>query len=109
MGKAYKRANDMFKIWVFSLHIKSAIENDKISYDSFMPDLRFGEHDSFNDIGDIKTWAYNLSSIAKGACFVAFDEALDSIYGRKQNFSKTDPGTNQLWKRAFVVHWATHI
>ena len=83
MGKAYQRANNEFKTWVFSMHIKSAIENGKISDECFTNDYKIGKRISYYDIGDIKTWSYNLASTAKGSCFVAFDEALDSIYKKK--------------------------
>jgi hypothetical protein len=105
MGMLYKRANGTFKIWIFSMHIKSAIENGKISEDCFINDLNIGERVTFNDIGDIKTWSYNLANIAKGACFVAFDEALDSIYGGKGNdFPKEGDLNTEQGKLRILVY-----
>lgn len=90
MPRAYERAYTIYQTWIFSSYLKYAADNRKMPENWFTPNPEFenlGSDIRLMNRPDLSGWSRNLNNLAKGMCFIAFDEALDNIYKKKEEIN----------------------
>ena len=96
---AYEKARAIYQCWILSLYIQAGINNRKLPHDIFTKKLTIKNNGvvvatinrSSQGTPDMNGIVDNLSNITKGTCFLAFDEALDEIYGGKPKIYSDNP------------------
>jgi hypothetical protein len=94
----YQNADAIYQCWLMTLYLQSGIEKGDISENAFNKPLDiniegkiFKINSPENSSVDTKNIAINLQSITLGTCFIALDEALQSIFGDKpKTYGETD-------------------
>ena len=95
----YMKAKAVYDSWIFSLYIQAGIKYGEIPHFIFNKELTIktnGEIDvkikpPTQEEPDINGIADNLRVLTMGTCFLAFDEALDKIFGEKpKTYSDND-------------------
>ena len=90
MTRAYERAYTIFQTWIFSSYIRYAADNRQMPESWFSPNSKFenfGSDIRLLNRRDLSGWSRNLNNLAKGMCFIAFDEALDNMYKPKDQIN----------------------
>lgn len=92
-------AKAVYDSWVFSLYVQAGIKRGAIPRCAFNKELTVktnGKKDVVirppkHEAVDIDGIADNLRVITMGTCFIAFDEALDQVFGKKpETYSDSD-------------------
>jgi len=95
----YVKAKAVYDSWIFSLYVQARIKNGKIPRYIFNKELTIKTNGKIDVTikpptqgePDINGVADNLRIITMGTCFIAFDEALNDIFGEKpKTFSDND-------------------
>ncbi|GEM_PF-2053675 len=110
---AYEKARAIYQCWILSLYIQTGINNRNLPHDIFTKKLTIKNNGavvaningSSKGTPDMNGTADNLSNITRGTCFLAFDEALDEIYGGKPA-SYSDNPTDSLRAIIYMMRCA---